>query len=103
MECDLSIQSHRVLFSQSKRRYLVCIEMVMIGFYLEDELRYCPQHWQNFIRTNQKDIWSDISIRSINRLLRPYRARYVEADYLDQDKVIFEDEKGLTWFIVRWS
>jgi hypothetical protein len=75
----------------------------MIGFYLEGELRHCPRHWQNFIRTNQKDIWSDISIRTVNRLLRPYRARYVEADYLDQDKVIFEDEKGLTWFILKWS
>jgi len=75
----------------------------MIGFYLEDELRHCPQHWQNFIRTNQKNIWSDISIRIINQLLRPYRARYVEADYLDQDKVVFEDEKDLTWFILKWS
>ena len=77
----------------------------MIGFYLEGELRYCPQHWQNFILTNEKFILSDISvrIRTINRLLRPYRARYVEADYLDQDKVIFEDQKGLTWFILKWS
>jgi len=96
----------------------------MIGFYLEDELRHCPQHWQNFIRTNKKDIYSDInvSIQIINRLLRPYGARYVEADYLDQDnlllpygaryveadyldqdKVVFEDEKDLTLFILKWS
>lgn len=77
----------------------------MIGFYLEGKLRHCPQHWQNFILTNEKFILSDISvrIRTINQLLRPYRARYVQADYLDQDKVIFEDEKDLTWFALRWA
>ena len=73
----------------------------MIGFYLADELRHCPRHWQNFIYSN-RDI-KGVSIKRLNRLLEPYGARYVPANSAEPDAVIFEQEVGLTLFYLRWS
>ena len=75
----------------------------MIGFYLEDVLINCPIYWQNFVKANQDNPDYDIALRILNRKLKPFKGRYIPADFLDQDKVIFEDSKSLTWFILRWS
>ena len=75
----------------------------MIGFYLEDVLINCPIYWQNFVNANQDYTNHEMALRILNRKLKPFKARYIPADFLDQDKVIFEDTKDLTWFILRWS
>jgi hypothetical protein len=75
----------------------------MIGFYLDTMLKDCPIYWQNFVKANQDNPDHDIALRILNRKLKPFKARYIPADYLDQDKVIFEDEHTLNWFILRWA
>ena len=83
---------------------MVRTEVVMIGFYLETMLINCPIYWQNFVKDNQDNPNHDIALRILNRKLKPYRARYIPAELHDiEDKVIFEDTKDLTWFILRWS
>jgi hypothetical protein len=76
----------------------------MIGFYLEVMLKNCPIYWQNFVNANQNYTNHEMALRVLNRKLKPYRARYIPAELHDiKDKVIFEDTKDLTWFILRWS
>jgi len=76
----------------------------MIGFYLDTMLINCPIYWQNFVKANQDNPDHDIALRILNRKLKPYRARYIPAELHDiEDKVIFEDTKDLTWFMLRWS
>ena len=71
---------------------------------LGNNLADCPKCWQNFVKHNQTDIHRDTAIRTINRLLKPYRGRYVPAElYTDTDTVVFENVQSLTWFVLRWS
>jgi hypothetical protein len=75
----------------------------MIGFYLEVMLINCPIYWQNFVKANQDSPDHDIALRILNRKLKPFKARYVPANFRDPDKVVFEDEHSLNWFILRWA
>lgn len=76
----------------------------MIGFYLENELSECPKYWQNFIRSHQRFFNDEFTlIKTLNQLLKPYQAQYIFSNFLDYDKVIFEKEKDLTWFILKWN
>ena len=70
----------------------------------------CPAYWDKFIRSLQDDPYrDDISSRDarmeiIQRELARYGARYCLADDdRPTDYVIFEDEKMLSWFAMRWS
>ena len=76
----------------------------MIGFYLDTMLKDCPIYWQNFVNANQDYTNHEMALRILNRKLKPYRARYIPAELHDiKDKVIFEDTKDLTWFILQWT
>ena len=64
----------------------------------------CPAYWAKFIRSLQDDPYRDVRMEIIQRELAPYGARYCLADDdRPTDYVVFESEKMLSWFAMRWS
>lgn len=76
----------------------------MTILHLSTSFHRCPKSWQNFI-ISLKEKYSedgDISVDIIDKELRPYRAQYFEK-VSHTLFVMFEEEKYLTAFALRWS
>jgi hypothetical protein len=74
---------------------------------LENMLYLCPQPWINMITymaDNEYPTNSSYgySVKTINTVLEPYRARYVERNN-GKDMIIFETKKHMLAWILRFS
>lgn len=66
---------------------------------------HCPKTWQNFIDHLIKKYnveYGDVPVSVIDNELKPYRAQYFEK-VSHTLYVMFEEEKYLTLFNLRWS
>ena len=77
-------------------------------FVLANNYIDCPIYWQKFIDHFDEKDWEDdsgVSDKAILRELKKFRGKYViERDgrnYLH--KVVFEDAKDHTMFMLKWS
>ena len=78
----------------------------MTGFELGENMYQCPKYWANFIydlQDREKNYSRDVAIKTIQRELEKYGARYHFAGSMPNDWISFKDEKYFTMFVLRWS
>lgn len=68
---------------------------------------HTPKWWQNFINDLRNDLQIDgklISGNDIRKAILIYDADYISWNItLGSAKIIFNDPKKYTWFLIRWS
>lgn len=76
---------------------------------LERWLQDCPLAYRNFVFDLRKD-WVGVTedypgqfLDRINTELDQYRAKLIVSQDLSWLRIEFEDERGHTWFLLKWS
>jgi hypothetical protein len=72
---------------------------------LTDHLVSCPKSWKNFIlktpfdQTTDFTKHGDVTIRAINRELKPFNGKFFDRD----NKIVFANEQGYSMFLLKFS
>jgi len=80
----------------------------MFTFYLPEYMSECPVGWKNlidFISERSKPDYhiSGYKDKTINSYLKEFDAKYINRKDTEFSKVIFENESGLLYFVLKFG